>query len=139
MLVHREIGLEDLEQMREEIAKHASGHGLGPERIYDLLFALTELVTNSLEHGYQRSKGYIEVEMVPGDKVLTLILRDKAEEFDPLELEEPDLTIPLEQRSFGGLGIYLTRKMVDRMTYRRLPEGINEIVVEVAISPEEHK
>lgn len=139
MLVHREIGLEDLEQMREEIAKHAAGHGLGSERIYDLLFAVTELVTNSLEHGYQRSKGYIEVEMVPGDMVLTLILRDKAEEFDPLELEEPDLTIPLEQRSFGGLGIYLTRKMVDLMTYQRLPEGINEIVIEVAISPEEHK
>ena len=39
---------------------------------------------------------------------------------DPLnDAPEPDPTALLEARSIGGLGIYLIKKMVDDMSYRR--------------------
>jgi len=37
--------------------------------------------------------------------------------------------VSLEQRRPGGLGIYLIRQVMDEVTYRRLPEGGNELLL----------
>jgi anti-sigma regulatory factor (Ser/Thr protein kinase) len=44
-----------------------------------------------------------------------------------LEVEEPDLETPIENRQLGGLGIHLVKKMVDTATYRR--EGDKNILL----------
>jgi anti-sigma regulatory factor (Ser/Thr protein kinase) len=52
---------------------------------------------------------------------------DRGREFNPLEIGEPDLDIPLEERKLGGLGIHLVKKMVDEAKYRR--EGDRNILL----------
>jgi anti-sigma regulatory factor (Ser/Thr protein kinase) len=49
--------------------------------------------------------------------------------FDPTRVPDPDLTLPLEERPLGGLGIYLIRQSVDKMVYRAVPEGGNELTL----------
>jgi len=56
-------------------------------------------------------------------------LRDHAPGFDPTRVPPPDLTQPLEEREPGGLGVFLTRHMVDEMRYRALPGGGNELTL----------
>ena len=36
----------------------------------------------------------------------------------PTSVPDPDLTLPLEQRTPGGLGIHLMRNVMDRLQYR---------------------
>ena len=45
---------------------------------------------------------------------------DRGREFNPLEVEDPDLVSAIENRQLGGLGIHLVKKMVDAAEYRRV-------------------
>ena len=47
--------------------------------------------------------------------------------FDPLEADTPDTSLPLAERTIGGLGIHLVQNMVDEFTYER--DGDRNIVV----------
>ena len=48
-----------------------------------------------------------------------LTVTDDGHPFDPREVPEPDIQLPVEERPVGGLGIHLLRKMSDRMEYGR--------------------
>ena len=52
--------------------------------------------------------------------------------FDPRHLPEPDLSLPLEQRRAGGMGVHLVLQMVDHLDYRS-DGGKNCLQLEVAI------
>jgi anti-sigma regulatory factor (Ser/Thr protein kinase) len=58
---------------------------------------------------------------------LEVLLRDDAPPFNPLRVPNPDLNAPLDKRKSGGLGIFLARKLTDRIIYRRLPDERNEL------------
>jgi anti-sigma regulatory factor (Ser/Thr protein kinase) len=40
-------------------------------------------------------------------------------EFNPLAAAPPDVTLNLEDRPIGGLGIFLVKKLAPRIAYRR--------------------
>jgi anti-sigma regulatory factor (Ser/Thr protein kinase) len=65
---------------------------------------------------FRHVKGHIEMEF-----------EDRGREFNPLEIGEPDLDSPIENRQLGGLGIHLVRKMMDEAKYRR--EGDRNILM----------
>mgnify|MGYP003514571419 CR=1 FL=1 len=44
------------------------------------------------------------------------------EPFDPTQAPDADVTLPIEQRAPGGLGIHLTRRLVEELEYRYAPE-----------------
>jgi serine/threonine-protein kinase RsbW len=46
-------------------------------------------------------------------------VEDDGEPFNPLEAPEPDTEKSLEERTIGGLGIHLVRKLMDRLEYKR--------------------
>lgn len=121
--------LEDLQDIRRFIALHASNFGLGASRTYDIELAVTEMVTNTIVHGYKRQPGPVEVTIQVREWSFEVGIRDQAPLFDPTQAADPDLTIPLEKRPFGGMGIYLTRQMVDMFRYNALPEGGNEVIL----------
>ncbi len=37
--------------------------------------------------------------------------------YDPLAKEDPDVTLPADKREIGGLGIFMTKKMMDSVRY----------------------
>jgi len=51
------------------------------------------------------------------------LLEREAEPFDPTRAPEVDVSLPLERRRPGGLGIHLVRKVVDSLEYRYVPES----------------
>jgi anti-sigma regulatory factor (Ser/Thr protein kinase) len=55
-------------------------------------------------------------------------IEDAAPPFDPLSLPEPDLTVDLEERQVGGLGIFLIRQVMDEIVYRH-ENGKNILVL----------
>jgi serine/threonine-protein kinase RsbW len=100
--------------------------------IDDMLQAVDELVTNIIVHGYHEQAGNVEIGVSLEGDALVVRLCDQAPLFDPTLAPPPDLTLPLEQRRFGGLGIYLARQFVDSMTYRVTSEGGNELTLRKA-------
>ena len=80
--------------------------------------ALDEAVTNVVLYAYPAKKGLIRLTLKKTGETIVAEIRDQGTPFDPTQAPPPDLTVPLEQRKIGGLGIHLMRKSVDRLTYR---------------------
>ena len=57
-----------------------------------------------------------------------LIFSDDGKPYNPLEREAPDITLSLEERIPGGMGIFIVRNSMDEMTYR-YEEGRNELTL----------
>jgi serine/threonine-protein kinase RsbW len=95
----------------------------------DVVQAVDEAATNIILHGYAGQEGMVEVEVERQDGALIVRLRDRAPQFDPTTIASPDLSLGLEQRRPGGLGIYLIRQLVDRIQYRIPVQGGNELTL----------
>lgn len=120
---------DQLESVRSLVEQTASEMGMAPDVIYDLTLAITEVVTNVIMHGYRGKPGIIEITFGRDGSDFILQVRDEAPAFDPNSISEPDITAPLDQRVPGGLGIFLTKKLVDSLTHHLLENGGNEITL----------
>lgn len=78
--------------------------------------ALDELLNNSLAYG-SASEVSIDVELQT-DR-LRVTLSDDGRPFNPLDQAAPDTGLSIEERPIGGLGIHLTREVMDEMVYHR--------------------
>jgi serine/threonine-protein kinase RsbW len=129
MILRVAAELNNLETIRHFVAGCARTLQADQDTALDLAQAADECVTNIIEHGYNGQHGSIEIEINRAGENLTIVLRDHAPLFDPTDVPPPDLTLPLEKREPGGLGIYLARHMVDQMQHRVLSDGGNELTL----------
>ncbi|MBC8024318.1 MAG: ATP-binding protein [Burkholderiales bacterium] len=84
--------------------------------------ALEELFTNVVKYATEtRSRVRIEIGKVPNGVEVTLTDRD-VDFFDVTRTADVDVSLPIEQRSPGGLGLHLIKKMVDFIEYQYLQD-----------------
>ena len=80
-------------------------------------FVLEELFTNVVKYGHRTDAGvHIEVTRLPAG-VEVAVIEDDAERFDPTTGPEVDITLSLDERTPGGLGLHLVGKLVDSVEY----------------------
>ncbi len=92
-------------------------NAVGKSEQNTLDFLLEEIFTNLVKYGPTRG-GEILITLDRDGTHLILSVTDyDADRFDIRDLPPPDVTLPLEERTPGGLGIYLVRQMVDRIDY----------------------
>jgi anti-sigma regulatory factor (Ser/Thr protein kinase) len=106
--------LDEISRFSAEFAKaQALDAGLG----FELDLVIEELFTNAVKYGRSSSDG-IEVQLERSGQVVTVVLRDfDVEPFDPTRAPEVDVHRPLAERSAGGLGIHLVRRIAERVAY----------------------
>ena len=90
--------------------------------------AIDELVTNVASYAYQPGTGDVTVCADFEGEDLVLTFTDSGPPYDPTKAREPDVTLPAEERPIGGLGIFLVRKTMDDVAYRR-EDGKNILTV----------
>ena len=115
------IGLEALDELAEHVRSFGAAHQLSNEVTFDLHLCLDEVITNIIIHGYGgKSAEVISLSLYIRDNQVRAMVVDQGPAFDPLtEAPEPKLDAPLEEREMGGLGIFLCKKMMDRLEYSR--------------------
>ena len=85
---------------------------------YNAQLAIHEISTNIVEHAYSGIEGgRIEVTLTLFENPFRLIvdLKDTGRPFDPATVEEPDL----EQGQVRGYGLFITRNLMQEVTYHR--------------------
>ena len=65
--------------------------------------------------------------------MLTILLKDAGVPFNPLEKEDPDVTLSAEDREIGGLGIFLCKKLMDHIEYK-YEDGCNVLTMSKRVS-----
>lgn len=101
------------------IAGQAETWGLHPQRLMQLELAVEEAVVNICLYAYEVPPGELIVRVDSGEERFVVDLVDEGVPFDPLGVEEPDLVAPIGERQVGGLGIFLVRRVMDEVAYRR--------------------
>jgi serine/threonine-protein kinase RsbW len=121
--------LVNLREIRRFVREAATALGADPDAVSDLVLAVDESAANIIVHGYRGEEGIIEIEIGREKDALVVCLRDQAAPFDPNDVPPPDLTLPLEERPLGGLGVYMTRQLVDQVIHHVPLQGGNELIL----------
>jgi serine/threonine-protein kinase RsbW len=92
--------------------------------------AIDEIFSNISYYAYQNETGQVtmKVEMQDDPKAVCITFIDYGIPYNPLEKEDPDITLSIEEREIGGLGIYMVKKNMDEMEYEH-SEGKNILVL----------
>ena len=100
-----------------------------PKLMMKLELLVEELFVNIASYAYGPEGGDAVFQAdFPREGLFRLVIRDWGMPFDPLEKEEPDTTLSVEERPIGGLGIFLVRKTMDRLEYKH-ENGGNTLTV----------
>ena len=84
---------------------------------FKIRLSIEEAVENIVRYAYERGDGWIEASTNNDGKSLEIVLKDAGKPFDPLDRPDPDLTLSVEERQIGGLGIYLCKQLMDSISY----------------------
>ena len=109
---------------------------LPESRIHELDLLLEEILVNIWRYSYpEGAPGTVIVTYsIPEPGELAVEVGDQGIEFDPLKAGPPDLTLDLDQRPVGGLGIWLVKSFARSLTYRR-EQGWNRLTFAISANP----
>ncbi|MCR5238217.1 MAG: ATP-binding protein [Lachnospiraceae bacterium] len=97
--------------------------------------AVEEIFVNIASYAYSPEKGNAEIGVEVSDDPLEVTIRfaDSGIPYDPLAKEDPDITLPAEERPIGGLGIYMVKKSMDNVEYEH-KDGQNIFIIRKKLS-----
>lgn len=94
-----------------------------------MMMALDEALTNVVLYAYpEDQRGTVSIRIYRNANTITAEVVDHGKPFDPTAHPSPDITLPIEQRPIGGLGIHLMRNLVTSVRYYR-DQGANHLVL----------
>lgn len=106
-----------------------------PPVSYAVRLACEEVIVNIIQYAYPAgADGYIRVNLSVESKRLRIEISDGGIPFNPIDKPLPDITLEAEEREIGGLGIFLTRQMMDVAEYE-YKEGENRLLLIKDIAP----
>ena len=113
--------IEDLLRVNSIFESFATQHDIGGKLRYHLLVSIEEILTNIIKYGFDEQGVHpIHITFRNDSGAIEMEFEDRGREFNPLEVGDPDLDTPIEDRQLGGLGIHLVKNMVDVAQYRRV-------------------
>lgn len=102
-------------QMVEEYLEE---HDVSPKVIVQFNIAIDELFSNICYYAYKEPGDVtVAVDITDEPRAVELVFCDGGIPYNPLEKEDPDVTLSAEERQIGGLGIFMVKKSMDQMIY----------------------
>ena len=85
-----------------------------------LNLAIEEAVVNVMLYAYpEGTVGDVTIRFSATGDELEIVITDSGTPFDPTQCQDADITLSVEERPIGGLGIFLERQLMDAISYRR--------------------
>ena len=118
LLIHNDI--QQIPQLAGLVETIAQEKKLDHSLSLSLNLALEEAVTNVIMYAYpEGTDGLVDIEAIIREDSLSLVVSDSGQPFDPTAEPDTDITLGVEERKIGGLGIYLVRSIMDSVSYER--------------------
>ena len=123
-----DASLEALAEISDFVVDQARVAGLDEHAVWEVQLATDEAATNVIQHSYKQKPGSVTISTQIIANEFEITICDRGEPFNPEAVPEPDLVSPLEERKTGGLGLFLMRKLMDRVEFR-FSDGENVLVM----------
>lgn len=112
--------IDELETIRQGLEVLVSDWEIPPYMEIPLNLALEEAFTNIVNYAFDDNNIHeIIIQFRKAKGILEVTLTDDGQPFDPTARTDPDTGLGAEERPIGGLGIFLIKKIMDRVEYRR--------------------
>ena len=97
--------------------------------------AVEEIFVNIASYAYYPGTGsaVIRIDLCGDPLTAVMTFIDKGVKYDPLAKKDPDITLPASERGIGGLGIFLTKKTMDDVSYE-YRDGMNILTMKKSLA-----
>ncbi len=103
----------------DEVREMLVTAGATEDQIIPITIAVEEVYVNIAHYAYGGKPGEaivgMEIEQEP--RAIKLVFKDRGIPYNPLEKEDPDITLSAEERGIGGLGIFMVKNTMDKVEY----------------------
>lgn len=110
--------IKELSKVQEFVEKELEKYNCNSKIKYQINLSVEEVFTNIAKYAYKDSLDLCTLEIQHKENKIALIFEDNGIPFNPLERPNPDISLPIDKRNAGGLGIFLTKKTMDEVEYR---------------------
>lgn len=112
--------LEKLKDVNEFIVEKLEELDCSARAQMQLEIAIEEIFVNIAHYAYHPviGKATVRLSVDDAEEQISLQFEDEGKPYNPLLREDPDVKLGIEERGIGGLGIYMTKKSMDDVTYR---------------------
>ena len=115
-----EAVLDNLQMVIDFATEHLEERDCPMKISMQIELVVEEIFVNIANYAYQPDIGSatfcMEFEENPSAVLMTFI--DSGKPYNPLEKIDPDTSLAIEERDVGGLGIFLVKKNVDKISYK---------------------
>ena len=110
----------DIPAVTEFVEKELEKMDCPMKSVIAINVAIDELFSNIVRYGYPDGPGPVTVRVteMQDPHTVTVEFIDHGIPYNPLEAEDPDVTLSAEERGIGGLGIFMVKKTMDDVQYK---------------------
>ncbi|MBQ9180004.1 MAG: ATP-binding protein, partial [Firmicutes bacterium] len=125
-----EATTDNLPVVEEFVEEQLTSMGCSIKTITQIGVAVEEIFVNIAHYAYAPETGMAKISMDLDEaaREVKIIFEDRGIPYNPLEKEDPDTTLSAEARQIGGLGIYMTKTLMDEVLYDYI-EGKNKLTL----------
>ena len=111
--------LENLDTVLAFVDQQMEEAGCAMKLMAQVDMAVEEIFVNIAHYAYHPEVGEAIVRCEAGGDPFQVVVgfADRGRPYNPLAREDPDVTLDAEQRQIGGLGIFMTKKLMDDIQY----------------------
>lgn len=110
--------IQELDKLEPFLSHFFEQKSIDMSLLPQLDLALEEAVTNVIMYAYPEGEtGTAELTVNVNNKQICSTLTDSGTPFNPLEQQEDNLDVSLEERKIGGLGIHLIKEIMSKVEY----------------------
>jgi len=122
---------ENLDTVNEFVNRQLAQSSCSTDTRVKIDIAVEELFINIASYAYapqEHGEVLIKMSFTDTPPAVTISFSDRGAPYNPLSHPDPDVTLPLEKRQIGGMGLYLVKSLMDDVQYRYYDEQ-NEITI----------
>ncbi|MBQ7168897.1 MAG: SpoIIE family protein phosphatase [Synergistaceae bacterium] len=124
---HEELTVEaNTERLHDVIAfvdEYLEKWGCPMEFIMQIELAVEEIFVNIASYAYKDDGGTAKISIRHLGKDVEIIFTDSGTPHNPLEHEDPDITLGADERDIGGLGIYIVKQSMNSVSYEYIDDN----------------
>lgn len=122
------LNMQTFEDVISYIRECCRKAGCGEKAMNHISVASSEILANIESYAYKNG-GEVGIMTSRRENRMVITFKDCGKPFDPLSVKPPDITAPLSERTPGGLGIFIVRKLMSDVSYQ-YTKGQNVLTIE---------
>ena len=115
-----EAVVDNLDDVNLFVHKSIEQFEVSKRTLMQLDLVIEEIFVNVASYAYAPNTGSVKILIEVKEEPLTVSLTfiDSGVPYNPLEKSDPDINLSVDDRQIGGLGIFLTKNLVDDISYK---------------------